>query len=63
MEIINVNNDKKVKWRYEFKNKLIIFIYYLKLILTLSYIIICFVLEKFEGKCKGKKIEKKSEGK
>ena len=30
---------KKVKWRYEFKNKLIIFTYYLKLFLTLSHTI------------------------
>ena len=32
-----VNDDKNVKWKYELKNKLIIFIYYLKIFLTLSY--------------------------
>ena len=40
MKIIRANKDKKVKWRFELKNKLIIFTYYLKLkILTLSHTI------------------------
>ena len=33
------NGGKKIKWRYKFKNKLIIFIYYLELFLTLSHVI------------------------
>ena len=37
MEVIIANDDKNVKWKYELKNKLIIFIYYLKIFLTLSY--------------------------
>ena len=37
IEVIRTNEDNKVKYGYEFKNKLIIFIYYLKLFLTLSY--------------------------
>ena len=32
MKIIRVNEDKKVKWRYKLKNKLIIFTYHLKLV-------------------------------
>ena len=39
IEVIRTNEDNKVKYRYEFKNKLIIFIYYLKLFLTLSHFI------------------------
>ena len=40
VKIIRANKDKKVKWRFELKNKLIIFTYYLKLkILTLSHTI------------------------
>ena len=31
IEVIRVNENKNVKWKYEFKNKLSIFIYYLKL--------------------------------
>ena len=37
MEVIIANDDKNIKWKYELKNKLIIFIYYLKIFLTLSY--------------------------
>ena len=36
MEVIIANDDKNVKWKYELKNKLIIFIHYLKIFLTLS---------------------------
>ena len=32
-----INKGKKVNWIYEFKNKLIIFIYYLNLFYILSY--------------------------
>ena len=43
MEAIRANENKKVKWRCELKNKLIIFTYYLKLfftsIISLSYFI------------------------
>ena len=39
LEVIRVNKGKKVKWRYEFKSKLILFTYYLELFLALSYII------------------------
>ena len=35
--------DKKVKWRCKLKNKLIIFTYYLKLILTLNHTIKFFI--------------------
>ena len=35
VEVIRVNENKNVKWKCEFKNKLIIFTYYL----TLNYII------------------------
>ena len=31
------NEGKKVKWKFKFKNKLIIFSYYLKVFLTLSH--------------------------
>ena len=39
VEITRINEDKRVNWRCELKNKLIIFIYYLKLFLTLSHTI------------------------
>ena len=39
VDVIKVNEDKKVQWKYEVKNKLIIFTYYLKLFLILSYTI------------------------
>ena len=39
VEIIKSNGVKKVKWRYIFKNKLIIFTYYLKLFFTLNCVI------------------------
>ena len=39
IEVIRINMDKNIKWIYELKNKLILFFYYLKLILNLSYII------------------------
>ena len=39
VEINMTNEGKKVKLRYEFKNKLIIFTYYLKLFFILSYTI------------------------
>ena len=42
VKIIGVNNDKKVKWKCQIKNKLIVFIYYLKLFFTLSHTIILF---------------------
>ena len=34
-----INDDKKIKYKYKFDNKLIIFIYYLKLFFIVSYII------------------------
>ena len=34
-----INKGKKIKWIYEFKNKLIIFTYYYKLFFILSHII------------------------
>ena len=37
MKIIKANNDKNIKERYRFENKLIVFIYYFKLFFTLSY--------------------------
>ena len=39
VKIGEVNGRKKVKWKCWFENKLIIFIYYLKLFLTLNHII------------------------
>ena len=39
VEVIKTNESKKVKCKYRFKNKLIIFTYYLKLFFTLNYII------------------------
>ena len=39
IEVIKINGDKNIKWIYELKNKFILFIYYLKLFLNLSYII------------------------
>ena len=39
MKTIRINESKKVKWIYKFKNKLIVFTYCLKLFLTLSCII------------------------
>ena len=36
MEVIIANDDKNVKWKYELKNKLIIFIHYLFLILSIN---------------------------
>ena len=36
VKIIKINEDKKIKQRRELKNKLIIFIYHLKLFFTLS---------------------------
>ena len=38
-EVTRANESKKVNGKYWVKNKLIIFTYYLKLFLTLSYII------------------------
>ena len=35
MEVTRVNWGKNIKWKYGLKNKLIIFIYYLKLFFTL----------------------------
>ena len=34
-----INKDKNIKWGYRFKNKLIVFTYYLKLFFILSHII------------------------
>ena len=34
MEVIRTNEDKKIKWRRGLKNKLIVFIYYLKSFFT-----------------------------
>ena len=31
VDVTKINEDKNIKWRNELKNKLIIFIYYLKL--------------------------------
>ena len=31
VEVIKTNENKNIKWRYKINNKLIIFIYYLKL--------------------------------
>ena len=39
VKITMINGNKKVKWKSWFKNKLIIFTYYLKLFFTLSRII------------------------
>ena len=39
IEKIMINDDKKIKYKYKFYNKLIIFIYYLKLFFIVSYII------------------------
>ena len=39
VDVTKINEDKNIKWRNELKNKLIIFIYYLKLFFILSYII------------------------
>ena len=39
VKVTRVNMDKKIKWRYEIKNKLIVFIYCLKLFFTLSHTI------------------------
>ena len=39
IEKIMINDDKKIKYKYKFDNKLIIFIYYLKLFFIVSYII------------------------
>ena len=39
VKTIRTNESKKIKWRYELKNKLIVFIYYSKLFLILSYTI------------------------
>ena len=43
MKTIMTNKDKKVKWKCRLKNKLIVFIYYLKLFLTLTHIIKLFI--------------------
>ena len=37
IKIIKVNMNKNIKWIYRFKDKLIIFIYYLKLFFTLNH--------------------------
>ena len=39
VKIIRVNDGKKIEWKFGFKNKLIIFSYYLNLFLTLTQII------------------------
>ena len=39
VKTIRTNESKKIKRRYELKNKLIVFIYYSKLFLILSYTI------------------------
>ena len=39
IEKIMINDDKKIKYKYKFDNKLIIFIYYLKLFFIINYII------------------------
>ena len=39
IEIIRINEDKNIKWKYKLKDKLIILTYHLKLLFTLSYII------------------------
>ena len=39
MKVIRINGDKNVKWKYELKNKLIVFTYYLKLFFILSHTI------------------------
>ena len=39
MKVIRINKDKKVKWKYEFENKLTVFIYCLKLFFTLNHTI------------------------
>ena len=41
-EVTRANEGKEIKWIFEFKNKLIIFTYYLKSFLTLNYTIILF---------------------
>ena len=42
MEVTRANEGKEIKWIFEFKNKSIIFTYYLKSFLTLNYIIMLF---------------------
>ena len=39
IEVIRINEDKNIKWKYKLKDKLIILTYHLKLLFTLSYII------------------------
>ena len=39
MKVIRIKEGKNVKWRYGFKNKLIVFTYHLKLFFTLNHII------------------------
>ena len=39
VEVIKANGDKKVKYKCQLKNELIIFTYYLKLFLALSHTI------------------------
>ena len=39
MKVIKINEDKKIKWKYGFKNKLIVFTYYLKLFFSLNHTI------------------------
>ena len=39
VEVNRVNKSKKVKWIFNFKNKLIVFTYYLKLFFTLCHAI------------------------
>ena len=39
MKAIRINESKKGEWKYELKNKLIGFTYYLKLFFTLNYTI------------------------
>ena len=37
IKVIKVNMNKNIKWIYRFKDKLILFIYYLKLFFTLNH--------------------------
>ena len=39
MKVTKANKGKNIKWKYELKNKLIVFTYYLKLFFSLSHTI------------------------
>ena len=49
VEIIRTNGYQKVKWKCGLNNKLIIFIYYLKLFFTLNHTIKLYLLNIFNS--------------